>query len=266
MDGMSDASRHKRHIGAVGRIGFATAALAGGGAFAVTGALAASAATSAKSVCHHAIAGHKTLTANQMKACQRAGIKVPKKLQPAAASAPPAAPAGRTVQGTAVTLGAGMFIGGTEVAAGLYDVTASTGQSGNFIVHGSDTYDEILGGSGTYGGVPMVRAKISTGDHITISGLSQVTFTPVTTPYVTTHSPVTLYAGTWTVGQDVGRGRYVATAATGQSGNFIITKEGVDEILGGSSTYGGVPNVTFSVSNGDVIDISGLSQVELTPT
>jgi hypothetical protein len=196
-----------------------------------------------------------------MKACQRAKIKVPKKQLPTAS----AAPAGRKVQGTLVTLGDGTFMGGKDVAAGLYDVTPGPGQSGNFIVQGTDTYDEILGGDSTTGGVPMVRAKISTGDKIQTSGLSQVTFTPVTSPLVKTHSPVTLYAGTWTVGQDVGPGRYVATPGAGQSGNFIITNETVDEILGGDSTMGAVPNVTFNVSNGDVIDISSLSQVTLTP-
>ncbi|MGH9090587.1 MAG: hypothetical protein ACRDZR_04265 [Acidimicrobiales bacterium] len=198
-----------------------------------------------------------------MKACKKAKVKVPKNQQPTAAAAAPSN--ARTVQGTLVTLGAGSFLGGTDVAAGLYDVTAGTGQSGNFVVQGSDSYDEILGGTSLLGGVPTVRAKISKGDRIQISSLSQVTFTPVTTPYVTTHSPVTLYAGTWTVGQDLGPGRYVATAGTGQSGNFIITSAGVDEILGGTSTLGGVPSVTFTVSKGDVIDISSLSQVKLTP-
>lgn len=171
----------------------------------------------------------------------------------------------RVVRGKKVTLGAGSFTGGKDVAAGLYNVTAGPGQSGNFIVSGTDSYDEILG-SLADGGVPEIRAQISNGDSIKIEGLSSVTFTPVTTPFVTTHSTVVLYAGTWTVGQDLGPGRYVATPGSGQSGNFIIDAEGVDEILGGSAAYGGVPSVTFNVSNGDVIDISGLSQVTLTPT
>lgn len=170
----------------------------------------------------------------------------------------------RSVRGTAVTLGAGNFVGGQDVKAGLYDVTAGAGQSGNFIVTGTDQYDEILGDM-TDGGVATVRAQISNGDKIQISGLSQVVFTPVTTPYVTTHSLVTLYAGTWTVGQDLGTGRYIATPGAGQSGNFIITNEGVDEILG-DVTDGGVANVTVTVQKGDVIQISGLSQVTMTPS
>lgn len=164
----------------------------------------------------------------------------------------------RQVEGTAKTLGAGNYKGGSDVAVGLYDVTPGVGQSGNFIVQGDDTYDEILGGSD---GVPKVRVKISDGDSIQISSLSTVTFTPVSTPFVTAHQTVTLYAGTWTVGEDLGAGRYTATPGAGQSGNFIITSENVDEILGGSD---GVPSVSFDVSKGDVIDISSLSQVTLT--
>lgn len=161
----------------------------------------------------------------------------------------------------AVTLGAGNFTGGQDVVPGLYDVTAGTGGSGNFIVQGTDSYDEILGNA-TGLGVPKIRVHISGGDSIQISGLSQVIFTPVTTPLVTTYGAVTLYAGTWTVGQDLGPGRYVATPGPGQSGNFIIEREGVDEILGPAATLG-VPSVTFTVKSGDVISISGLGQVTL---
>jgi hypothetical protein len=171
----------------------------------------------------------------------------------------------RKVVGSATTLGAGNFTSGTDVPVGLYDVTTGPGQSGNFIVQGTDSYDEILDSSGM-NGVPKVRAQISTGDQIQISGLSRVTFTPVSTPLVTTHRHVTLYAGTWTVGQDLGPGRYVATPGAGQNGNFIIDSEGVNEILGSDITSGDVPSVTFSVQDGDVVNISGLSQVTLTPS
>lgn len=178
----------------------------------------------------------------------------------------PAKVATRKVTGTATTLGAGTFTGGKDLAVGLYDVTAGAGQSGNFIVSGTDSYDEILGDPSA-GGVPKVRAQISAGDSIQISGLSSVTFTPVTTPFVTTHTATNLYAGTFTVGQDIGAGRYVATPGTGQSGNFIVSgSDSYDEILGGSSADGGVPSLTVTLTNGDIIDISGLSQVTLTPS
>jgi hypothetical protein len=164
-----------------------------------------------------------------------------------------------------VTLGAGNFTGGTDVALGLYDVTTGPGQSGNFIVTGTDSYNEVLDSSGSRG-VPKIRVQISNGDQIQISGLSQVFFTPVSTPFVTTNSAVTLYAGTWTVGQDLGPGSYVATPGAGQSGTFIITGEGVNEILSGDPRLGAVSSVTFNVQNGDVIEISGLEQVTLTPS
>lgn len=188
------------------------------------------------------------------------------KSTPASSSTTTQASTVRKVSGTAVTLGAGTFTGGKDVAVGLYDVTTGAGQSGNFIVTGTDSYDEILGVSDGQG-VPSVRAQISKGDQIQISGLSSVTFTPVTSPYVTTHSLVTFGAGTWVVGQDIGAGRYVATPASGQSGNFIVTgNDSYDEILGGGSATGGVPNVTVSLTNGDVIQISGMYGVTMTPS
>lgn len=111
----------------------------------------------------------------------------------------------------------------------------------------------------------MIRVQISNGDEIQISGSSQVDFTPVSTPFVTSQSAADLYAGTWTVGQDLGPGRYVATPAAGQRGNFTIQREGINVILGGDHA-GAVPSVTFNIQNGDVIAISGLSQVTLTPS
>lgn len=168
----------------------------------------------------------------------------------------------RQVAGTAVTLGAGNYTVPNGVTPGLYNVTPGAAQSGNFIVQGKDSYNEVLGDADGLG-VASVRAKLTAGDQVQLSGLSAVTFTPVTTPFVTAHATVLLGAGTWTVGQDFGAGAYVATPGTGESGNFIIDNEGVNEILGSSSSLG-VPSVTFAVKKGDVIDIGGMSQVTLT--
>ena len=165
----------------------------------------------------------------------------------------------RQVKGKATTLGAGTFSGGKDVPVGLYDVTAPS-QSGNFIVSGTDSYNEIFGQ-----GVTKIRVQISDGDQIQLSGLSSVIFTPVSTPFVTTHTPVTLYAGTFIVGQDIGAGRYVATTTPGSSGNFIVSgADSVNEILG-QNGIGGVPSVTTDLTDGDVITISGLGQVTMTP-
>jgi hypothetical protein len=166
----------------------------------------------------------------------------------------------RQVAGTAVTLAAGTFSGGTDVAPGLYDVTTGPDQSGRFAVNGTDSYNEVLGTPG----VPKIRVQISNGDQIEIRDLSQVVFTPVSTPYVTGHNAVTLYAGTWTVAQDLGPGRYVATPGSGQSGKFVIANEGVNALLGGDD--GEVTSYTFSVQSGDVIEITGLAQVTLAPS
>jgi len=164
-----------------------------------------------------------------------------------------------------VTLGSGDYTGGVDVATGLYDVTTGPGESGNFIVTGTDSYNEMLASSGS-GGVSEIRVQISNGDQIHVSGLAQVTFTPVSTPFVTTQGPANLYAGSWTVGQDLGPGRYVASPGAGQSGTFAIAREGVNVIIGDDPSHGAVPSIAFRVRNGDVIQISGLSQVTLTPS
>lgn len=84
----------------------------------------------------------------------------------------------RKVQGKAVTLGAGTFTGGKDVAVGLYNVTTAAGQSGNFIVTGKDSYDEILGTDTSLDEVPTLTVSLSKGDVIELSGISQVTMTP----------------------------------------------------------------------------------------
>lgn len=168
----------------------------------------------------------------------------------------------RQTEGSAVVLGSGTFAGGTDVVPGLYDVTTGPDQNEHFIVTGTDLYNEVLGTKG----VPKIRVQISKGDQIQISGTSEVFFTPVSTPFVTSQSAVNLYAGTWTVGQDLGPGKYVATPGNGQTGQFVIQSEGVAVTLGGDSSQGEVPSVTFTVQNGDVIEITGLGQVSLTPT
>jgi hypothetical protein len=151
------------------------------------------------------------------------------------------------------------------VVPGLYDVTTSLSQSGNFVVTGTDSYNEILDSSGSTG-VPEIRVQISNGDQIHISGLSQAFFNPVSTPFVTTYSAVTLYTGTWTVGQDLGPGTYVATPAAGQSGSLVIASEGVHKRLNGNPGSGASSSTTFTVQIGDVIAISGLAQVTLSPS
>src|SRR5215471_10955871 len=117
----------------------------------------------------------------------------PKQATPQPSTPAPQDTAKRDVTGKYTTLGAGTFQGGKDVVSGTYDVTAP-GQTGNFMVSGTDTYNEIFGQ-----GVTKVRATIADGDKIELSGLDNVIFTPVTSDYITSHSKVTLYAGTFVV-------------------------------------------------------------------
>jgi hypothetical protein len=151
-----------------------------------------------------------------------------------ATSTPPLTGEFRHVTGKAATLAAGTFAAGKDVIPGLYDVSSAGGQTGDFLVNGPDQYNEILGVAvGENPAVRKIRVHLSIGDSIEISGLSSVSFTPVTAPLVIAHRPATLYAGTWTVGQDIGPGRYVATATNViLAGHFIIDQEHIDARLG----------------------------------
>lgn len=190
------------------------------------------------------------------------------KAKPSPTPTPTAAPtqaAGRQVAGQATTLGAGTFTGGSDVASGLYDVTPAADQSGNFMVDGKDSYNEILGSDTSMSEVSKARVQISSGDKIQISGLSQVIFTPVTAPLTTAHATTSLYAGTFIVGQDIGAGKYVVTPASDETGNFMVDgANSYNEILGNDSSMGEVPSVNVTLSKGDKIAISSLDQVIMT--
>ena len=80
---MSHASAHDHHLAVKRVIALLAAAVlaATGMSFLPIGSTV-SAATPAKTVCTNAIKNKKILSTTQMKACQRAGIRVPKKQQP----------------------------------------------------------------------------------------------------------------------------------------------------------------------------------------
>lgn len=172
----------------------------------------------------------------------------------------------RQIVGTETDLGVGTFQGGKDIQIGLYDVT-SINSTGIFTViagGGALRSNEVLGNSQNLG-VSKVRVNIQNGDVITLSEIDEVHFQPVITPIVTTVHTVTIYSGSWVVGEDIAAGRYIAT--TSGSGNFVVnTNQGIsdiNEILGGNS---GVKNITVDLTDGEIIDISGIKQVKLTPT
>jgi hypothetical protein len=78
----------------------------------------------------------------------------------------------------------------------------------------------------------------------------------------------TLGAGSFTVGADLPPGRYVITPGAGQSGNLSASSSddpvAINEILGDAGGLG-VPSVTSNLAKGEVVKISGLSQVTFTP-
>jgi len=179
------------------------------------------------------------------------------------------APVPRQAKGTAVTLGTGNFTVGTDIAEGVYDITAPAGQSGNFIVSGANgtaAYNEFIG-KPSYGDVSKIRVILTKGQRVQISDMSGVTFTPTTAQFVTAHATAKLYAGTFVVGQDIGAGRYVATPASGESGDLFVDdsngKSLVNKVLG-SASDGDVPSYAVTLNTGDVITLSGIDSVTFT--
>jgi hypothetical protein len=76
----------------------------------------------------------------------------------------------------------------------------------------------------------------------------------------------TLSTETYTVGQDIPKGRYVAKTTSDGSGNFVIYDGSnlvVNEILSNTSVYG-IPSVTVNLKDGETIEISGINSVIFT--
>lgn len=86
-------------------------------------------------------------------------------------------PASPTTLGPETTLSAGTFTGGKDVPVGSYYVFPPEGQYGTFTV-GSSSF--VLGNPGP--GVASVHVQIKSGEHISVSGMTDVSLVPVATP------------------------------------------------------------------------------------
>ena len=159
----------------------------------------------------------------------------------------------------------GEFIVGTDVKAGRYDITCTSG-SGNFFVYdgGMPIVNEILASSSDEAmglGVTKIQYDLEDGQKIVISGINNVVFTPSTISLNTK-----LSTGMHKVGRDVPEGSYVATAPEGSGNFFVYSKSGmpkVNEILGKDDFGLAVEKVKFTVKEGEIIVISGIELVEL---
>lgn len=170
----------------------------------------------------------------------------------------------RKISGKAVNLNSGTYTCGKDIQAGLYDATVVTGE-GNFTVKNDDglKVNEILSNSKNMG-VSKVRVRIEKGDTIQIQNVGKVHFEPVKTPFVTAVQTIDIYSGKWVVGKDIAPSKYTVTAGSG-SGNFVVDeKEAVitNEILKSNDTK----NVLVDLKDGDIICVTGLNQVTLTPS
>lgn len=166
-----------------------------------------------------------------------------------------------------VDLATGIWICGVDIAPGRYTVTpVEVDEVGSIGVDGSVEVYETIGDE--FYAEPSVTFTIEEGDTIEIINLSAAHFEPCVESEDLSSAkpvPVDLTAGVWTCGVDVAPGRYTATAVeTDESGSFEIDgSTDVDETLGNESYA--VPSVTFTIKEGDTIEVSGMSAVHLEP-
>jgi len=156
------------------------------------------------------------------------------------------------------TLHTGTFTVGEDLPAGRFVVTSQG--SGNFFVRNTEgrlVVNEILNNAGGPGrhGVVNVTTDFGVGYQIEIRGMARAIFTPVTRTL--SH---TLTTGHWVVGVDIPAGRFDATPAINDSGNFIVHhangRLAYNEILGSRT-----PMLRVNLQEGQTIRISSLSSV-----
>lgn len=174
----------------------------------------------------------------------------------------------RKVVGVTKDLGAGQFTVGKDIEKGIYDVTPAGGQ-GNFVINDSKgklLTNEIIGDGDL--GCKKVRIVISNGDVIKLSGINKTHFEPVTSDLIKDHVEAVLYSGYWSVGQDLGSGRYKVCENKSNSSNFVVyDKSGrlkANEIVSSSGDLG-VKEYTIELSEGDLINISGSNGIKFVP-
>lgn len=157
------------------------------------------------------------------------------------------------------TLKTGTYTVGTDISEGRYMVeTTGNGKisvkdkSGNVI-------EEISVSDGT-SSVPMKSVLIlEKGETLTISGLSNVKFTPYTPHYLSV-----LNEGVYQVGTDVKPGNYKIEIPSGNGIVTINNSLGVP-VLNEMLTGQGIQTVELNLVNGYTIVVNGINGVKLTP-
>ena len=159
-------------------------------------------------------------------------------------------------------LSSGEYNISTHLSAGVYDVTFNG--TGNFNVYDKDgklLTNEVGGGADI--GISKYRAILTEGCKIKIAGMSINTL-PVEKK-LSAYAEMSLYAGYWTVGEDVTSGRYKVSTARGNGNFMIFGSDGMpktNEILGSS----GVKEILVNLEDNDIIQISSLNHVKFTPS
>lgn len=148
-----------------------------------------------------------------------------------------------------------------EIQPGHYTITAEAGSGNLFIYDEKDNLEtnEMLG-SDTDLYIDSYTTYLEDGYRIEISGIDSVLLTP-TDPTLSTSKG----SGIYIVGQDIPAGSYNATAVSGSGNFFVYSSAGrlkTNEMLGVGDTDFYVSKVKVTLKDGDVVEISGLNQVD----
>ncbi|MGL4742154.1 MAG: hypothetical protein ACRC41_15360 [Sarcina sp.] len=157
------------------------------------------------------------------------------------------------------TLNSGTYTVGSNISEGRYMIE-TTGSGKIAVKDNSGNVVEELSVSDGASKIPMKSVMVlEKGETLTISGLSNVKFTPYTPHYLSI-----LNQGVYQVGTDVKPGEYKIEIP---SGNGIVTINNSlgTPVLNEMLTGQGVQTVEMNLVNGYTILVNGVNGVKLTP-
>ncbi len=165
------------------------------------------------------------------------------------------------------TLTSGSFIVGKDIIPGRYIITTNKGMGNLFIYKENIPYiNEVLTyphNSDSTVGVTKIETNLDLGDHIQISGLDSVVFSPVAI-----FQKTTLVSGYHLVGRDVPEGNYTIMVPEG-SGNFIIYDAThqirLNKFITRISSSSSEDALKISLKKDELIHINNLGLIELIP-
>lgn len=154
-------------------------------------------------------------------------------------------------------LESGTWIVGTDIPQGRFAITADSIGGFSVMRHDVLLLNEVLGYGGT--GLNSITTYLLAGDEITLNGIDNTTFTPVTERVYSN----SLGAGHWVVGLDLPIGDFSVSVPAG-AGSLAVSRDGhfiFNEILSDGNQGFGFTRAILHLEEGDLLIISGLNAI-----